>query len=310
MRTNKDIKFPYYSGNIFHTKVLGHVTLDEFIQVHKFPTNKTEILLKKVHQASIVGDLERKRELKQQLFSFTPGVMIEIGDKRKYDNVKKFTGLMQIDFDNIDDPMDAIAIKKHVFENYPQIICSYISPSGKGVKCLMKIIEPRDADHYRALHKGMENTFHEYSYLDLATKNAVLPLFISMDHKIMYRNWEDVPAWDYEDWTKVQHVHHNDNYAQTNFVSNDSAYGSSYNKTIRGVQRRLRSIVDEGHPQVRTAALILGSRIAAGYMEREEAESLIVSEIRNNNYLNKGIDGYIKTAIWAIGQGMHTPKYY
>jgi hypothetical protein len=310
MKTNKHIEFPYYSGNIYETDVLGIVTLEEFINVHKFPKDTTEVIIKEIAGAAAANNLERKRTLKQKLFSFTPCVKIEVGVARKYSNISEWTGLMQLDFDGIEDPVDAVKIKEHIFENYKQIVCAYVSPSGRGVKALMRTIIPKDIDHYRALHRGMQSTFEEYGYLDLATKNAVLPLFLSADHKILYRDWSECEEWDYEDWTVESYSHLNDVETTQNFTPRNERYGSNYNKTIRTIKRRISNIIDEGHPQVRSTALILGSRVAAGYMDEQEARQLLISEIGSNSYLQKGLQGYYKTAVWALNQGMLSPKYY
>ena len=46
MITNKNIKFPYYKGNIKLTKAVGLLTLSQFIDAHKSPTNQTRETIK------------------------------------------------------------------------------------------------------------------------------------------------------------------------------------------------------------------------------------------------------------------------
>lgn len=310
MKKSVKVKFPYYTGNIYETDVLGIVTLPDFINSHRDPSEKVVKLLKEINEATEAGDLKQKRLLKQQLFAFTPSVFIEVGRSRKYRDVKYWTGLMQLDFDGIDDVEEAKLLKKTIFENHKEIVCAYLSPSGHGVKCLMRTTTPRDQEHYKALHQGMVNTFEEYSYLDLATKNAVLPLFLSADPDILAREYEDCDVWSQEDWTVTKHVALKDqpNFTYTNYSDRQKNY--YYTKVVNIITKRISNIIDNGHPQVRSTGLILGSRVAADYIDVVDAESLLTHLIKNNNYLNKGLDGYLRTAMWAIHEGMKAPKYF
>ena len=185
------------------------------------------------------------------------------------------------------------------------MVCSYLSPSGLGVKALVATKRPEDKDHFKALHKALQTKYEEVGYLDLATKNAMLPLFLSVDYDILSRDLSECQLWEKEDWSQPKYVQLNDA-KPNNFISTQK----DAQKTIRILTNRINSIVDEGHPQVRKAALILGSRVGAGYISLGEAQQLIESLIKSNSYLHKGISGYIKTAMWGISEGMKSPKYY
>lgn len=298
--------FPYYSGNIEWAKVLGHITYDKFVKLHKLPTVKNEKLFSEINAASKVGDKKLKAELKYKLYAFTPSVYVKTGERRRYANIKHFTGVMQLDFDGIDTLEEAIEIKKHIFKHHKQILCSYLSPSGLGVKCLLKTTVPEDIEHYRAIYKAVEEEFVSYSYFDPATKNAILPLFLSMDTSILFRDFDKCAVWTKEDWSKEKYVVLNEvqpvNYAtERNF---------NHARVVDIISRRINDIVSDGHPQVRNTSLVLGSRVGAGYIEHFDAEQLIESLICSNTYLQKGIDGYVKTAKWAIRQGMKQAKYF
>jgi hypothetical protein len=299
----KKIKFPYYSGNIKLTNVLGYVDIDTFIFVHKNPKPATLNVLEEIKKAGELGDKQLKRKLKHKLFAFTPSVYIGKGYARKYDNVLSWTGLMQLDFDGIPDVNTAIDIKHYVFEK-PEIVCTYISPSGTGVKALMKIKIPEDKAHYKALHKGMVSEFEETGYLDLATNNAMLPLFVSADKDILFRNYDNCPEFSKEDWNKPEYIRLN-NEKPNNFNSNDGE-----NKTLRILADKINNININGHPQVRSAALILGSRVGAGYLDVITAQNEITNLIKSNSYLSKGYSGYLSTALWGISEGYKNPKYY
>lgn len=298
-------KFPYYSGNIFQSNCIGFVSLESFIEAHRNPTINTIKLLDKIQQATDNKDAELKLKLKKQLYTFTPAVAIPIGKARKYENISHFTGLMQLDFDKIETVHDTVRLRDHLFKTHKQIVCIYLSPSGLGIKALLKIKICKDIEQYRAVHKAVTTTFEEYGYFDEATKNAILPLFLSADFGIKYRDYDKCPAWSKEDWSKVEYVRLNDSPPPEFDINNRDAL-----KVARIITNRINNISGDGHPQVRATALVLGSRVGAGYISQTEAENLIESLIRSNSYLQKGIDGYLRTAFWGISEGIKNPKYF
>jgi len=314
MKTSKNVKFPYYSGNIKLTKAIGYVALEDFVNAHKYPKQSTLDIMKQVQEASANCDLTLKRELKHKLYSFTPSALIEVGFGRKYDNVKEWTGIMQLDFDGIETPEKAHDIKEYIFTTYQCVICAYLSPSGKGVKALIRITKPTSKEHFKAIHKTVEKEFEQLGYFDVATKNGLLPLFLSVDAMIYSRDFSKAVPWDKEDWTVEKNSTHkakpnlNSSFVPTARYSTEEQY--NYDKTIRIFNKRIDNIVDAGHPQVRTACLLLGSRAGAGYITKAEAGQLATIAIESNNYLQKNLQGYIDTAMWAIGEGYKSPKYY
>jgi len=261
MITNKDIKFPYYSGNIKLTKSLGCVNLEQFINAHKYPTDDTRAIINLIKNCE---DPKHKRKLKHGLFSFTPNVFIKKWNKRSYKNIDYYTGLMQLDFDNINDNKLAIDLKHWIYMQ-PECVVSYLSPSG-GVKALIKIKKAKDEKHYKAIHKSVTEKYQETGYFDEATKNAVLPLFLSIDELILSRDYSEAKTWTKENFEEINYVALN-NEQPPNFNSSDE-YSV---KTIEILNKKINNIVDNGHPQVRNAALVLGSRCAAGYLNLQEA---------------------------------------
>jgi hypothetical protein len=314
MRTNKDVLFPYYSGYIKFTKAMGYVSLSNFIHAHKTPNKDIAALMDKIQEASESGDLKLKRELKQKLYSFTPSVEVGcVGTKRKYDNITGWTGLMQLDFDKIETVAKAHDLKEYLFTTYQCVVCAYMSPSGKGVKCLISITKPRDKEHYRAIYKSVQKEFESIGYFDPATKNAILPLFLSIDKDIYSRDISEAITWNEEDWTEEKKVQLLDKPPTSNFVhSNKDSHQAQYDydKCIRIFTEAMNSIVDNGHPQLRHACLILGSRASAGYISKNEAISMCENAVLANSYFDKDQKGYIDTAHWAVEQGYKSPKYY
>ena len=304
---DSEILFPYYSGNIYKSESLGDVTLEQFIFSIKNTKPKFKTLFNNIKKAKEENNVALKRTLKQKLYSFTVSVKIDKGANRKYDNIKGFTGLMQIDLDGIDTIEEAINIKQHVFENNKEIVCAFLSPSRLGVKCLMRTIVPKDIEHYQAIHKTMVDHFGEYGYLDEATKNAILPMFLSYDENILYRSFEETEEWSKVDYSMPKYVRLNEKPTTSNPIVADK---NLTEKVIRIITNRFNSIFDNGHPQVRSTCLVLGSRVSAGYIDESEAIYLLEKNVNNNSYLQKNIRGYLKTGKWAIKEGMKSPKYF
>jgi hypothetical protein len=302
---------PFYSGNIKFSKCIGHVKYKTFIESQRSPKKEIIDLMNLINKASLAGDVELKRKLKGQLFAFTPCVIIAKGLKRRYANMVGFTQYKQLDFDKLPDGETAIRLKSYLFENYPEILCAYLSPSGLGVKCLLKTTRPRDIEQFRALNKAIETHFLTLGpFFDSAVRNAILPLFLSYDPNILFREFEDTSTWVEEDWSVIEYVALNT--VPLNYADKYSDKQKQYylDKTVRLFRQKIRDISTDGHPQLRRACLILGSRCGAGYIDPSESQSLAEQEIAMNSYLQKDLKNYIKTSKWCINQGIGNPKDY
>ena len=88
-----DTKFQYYPSDIRVVKPLGDITLYDYLYKIKNPTEQTVNLFKQIEEASSVGDLKLKAELKAKTYYFTPCIFSD-GQGRSYSNIKSWTGLM------------------------------------------------------------------------------------------------------------------------------------------------------------------------------------------------------------------------
>lgn len=311
-RHYKNIKFQYYDGNIRRAKPLGFLSLADFVDKHMNPSIKMLDVFDEIEQASLANDIALKREIKtKKLFYFTPGAIFN--GRRKYENIVEFTGLAQLDFDNID-PNQVEDLKEYLFEKYEQFYCVYASPSRKGVKGLIRIPICQSIEEFKRYYKGIENEFSVIDGFDPAPKNLALPLFLSYDFDILYRHY--ATEWtvqgellqDQEMQSLVERVDMHD-FAQ----GGEDVYKSKeyYRKiTLQIYKKKIDAIVDNGHPQARNAALVLGSRVGAGYVDELEARQFAEQVIRSNQYLSKEPDNYVQTMNWAINQSIFRPKYY
>jgi hypothetical protein len=298
--------FSYFSGNIKHVRPLGVVSFDNFIKAHKNPTAQTLNILNQIKLVG--GDKVKKRSLKGQLYAFTPTV--QIIESRRIRNIVSFSGYTQLDFDKLESVSKAEEFRDYIFETYPMISAAYLSPSRNGVKCLINIPRikvsrgiDKAVNEYRDYYRAIISEFGNYDGFDEAPKNVVLPLFISEDKNIRYRHTFDV--WDIKEDAPIIEQQPNLNYTHK---GTSKAY--FYEKTVRIFTDKINGIVENAHPQLLRACLVLGSRAGAGYIDLLEAEHLAMNLVTVNGYMAKGTDGYLKTAIWAVNEGYKRPREY
>lgn len=279
-------RFQYYSGNIRYPDPLGLITLERFIRANRNTKPKLQAIFKELGTA----EGKRKAELKQNhLNYFTPCVIVS--HSRKYEHIIKFTGIAVLDFDKID---NAEAFRDALFNNYQEVICSYCSPSKRGVKALVSIPIVTSVEEFKEYFWGIADTMLSYEGFDQTSQNPVLPLFLSSDPDLKYRT-------DYTTWT----IKGKREVFQHSFTPALKVNATEDNKrfVIHKVTKAINSIQTEGHPQLRSTSIALGGYVASGYLSMSEAIQLIYNLIEQNQYLSKGIYGYKKTAEWAINQG-------
>ena len=305
------IEFQWYSGRITDTKPRGTLSLSKFIGTHQNPKLDLLETFDEIEKASKLGNKKLKSELKQtKLFYFTPSAIFKGG--RKYSNIETFTGIAQLDFDGLEHE-EALDLKEWLFENYEEIYCAYLSPSRKGVKAIIRIPIVSNVLEFKEYYKAIEYEFNWIDGFDSAPKNLALPLFISYDTDILYR--ENAKIWENKASlvTNTESINEQSKPTHNIIPGDETKFKSNayYRKiTLDIFSKKIDSIVDEGHPQVLSACLILGSRVGAGYLSQSEAESYAESCIKGNQYLSKGIYGYVKTMNWCINKSINNPKYY
>ena len=300
------IKFPYYLEGIKNSYADGYISIGKFVEKNANTNSKQSLLLDKIKLASEKGDKKLKTDLKEKLVFFTPSVIIKKGSSRKYDNIETFTGLAQLDFDGLE-TTSAIEFKEFLFETYSELYTVYLSPSKKGVKALINIPISKDVSEFQDYYRAIQEEFEIYDGFDPAPKNAVLPLYLSNDVFIRYR--ENPKLWNVKKEVKkdLRELYPIPFKPYKSLKSNDK----NKNRAINTVRKAINSIVDSpGHYQLRSACLIFGTRVGAGYVDYYEAIAEVSDLVSNNRYLAKGTNGYIKTATWAIDSGKLTPKTY
>ena len=295
-------KFQYYPANIKKCKPLGYTSIKELIKLQKEPNSEMIDIFKKIAEAEAQNDMKLKASLKQEnLLYFTPCVHIK--DWRKYDNITEFTGLLVLDFDHLD---NAEGFKIYLFNRYPFIISTWLSPSKKGVKALVKIpviqvqkpIE-KSIEEFKEYFNAITEIMEGYEGFDEINKNPAQPLFQSYDSELLFRENAIV-------FTKRKQK---PEFAFKPSIQPIPILNSNEKKEaiIRMVTRKMNRIVGNGHPQLLKISYTLGGYVGSGYLTIYEAEKLIHELIERNEYLSKDIPGYKKTASTCIRDGIKRP---
>jgi hypothetical protein len=290
--------FFYYPADVTIPKPLGTVTLKQFLRANKSPSSDISGIFEQISAATNIGDMELKHKLKSKLYYFTPCVQTD-GNGRCYANITGFTGLMVLDFDKLD---DAPAFKQFLFDAIPSIVAAYLSPSKKGCKFIVKIPVCKTTEEFKSYFYGMAYFLEKYEGFDPSTQNCILPLYLSIDPDLLYRD-------NAETWTKrgTKIDEFKPYVGEIEVLENVSEKDKSRVKTM--LTRSMEKIVDSGHYIVRSTALCAGGYVASGYLTREEAEDLLFGLIEDNSYLQKNVRGYKMTTKEMITKGMTSPLY-
>ena len=288
-----DTIFQYYSPDIQQVKPLGTLTLWQLLKSIESPKDemrKTFELLRTTHDKAL------RSELKKKLFALTPAVVVN--ERRAYAHIQHFTGLMPIDYDNLSID-EAQTIKEYLTKECPFTIAIWLSPSGCGVRALIKIPVVKTVEHFKELFHGFERSVYgSIKGFDIAPQNPVLPMFLSYDPLIQVIHPDDVKTWEstYKPTPPQPKITY----------KADDLSGKVYNI----VSKIIDNIDDNGHPQVRAAAYALGGYVGAGYIGYQSALHMIEQLIDSNHYLttkHRSSSGYKKTAKQMIDKGFNFP---
>jgi hypothetical protein len=204
--------------------------------------------------------------------------------ERKDDALKEHSGLIVLDFDkvNTEEVKNALSLDEYVY-------ACWISPSGDGIKALVKISHPeKHRDHFRALTSYFSNTYA--LELDPTGINESRACYESYDEDIIIKE----SSKQFSMFISEQ--------AEKQTVSNKFEGYTDYMK-LNLAARMIRSAKDgEKHAALLKAARLCGGLINAGRMEEEEAKRVLIREI-----LKKNIDSE-ESAIRTIVDGIELGK--
>lgn len=164
---------------------------DDFINGIKNGTWQDDVL-----KVRTITDKSERQEFKKKCPLFTVSGSFS---ERKDKSIRKHSGFLAIDIDEIDNPN----IVKDIIKNDPYIYAAFISISGKGLCLIFKIDGSRHEDSFRAIESHLYNAYSLIS--DKSCVNVSRARFVSYDPYI-YINESAVLFKKYLPKPKVQKV--------------------------------------------------------------------------------------------------------
>lgn len=209
-----------------------------------------------VEELRRTGDKKLKLQLPVVLFS---GEFKE----RKDEGLIDHSGVIVLDFDHLEDVEDT----KKTLATDSYVFAVWVSPSGTGLKALVKIKFPeRHRDQFRALVKYFDKQYG--LEVDSSGINESRACFESYDPELVYKE-------NSETFTSIV-TEKSENTPQ---VATKTAIGTDYTK-LATAARMIASAQDGNkHEVLRNASVLCGGYIAAGTIEEEEAVRVLFREI-------------------------------
>ena len=260
--------------NVFDKKAPHHIPLQQALD--RIQNGKSSTLVSKVRD----GDKTKKQELPVVCFS---GEFSSRSDEALFEH----SGFIILDFDHVD--VDAT---KRALATDDFIHSCWTSPSGQGVKALVKVTNPeRHRDHFRALVKYFERT-HGLE-LDESGINESRACFESFDPDIIIK----------DDYQKFGHF--TTEHAEAQTPTNEAYDHTDYMK-LNLACRMIRQAQDgEKWITLNRAAILCGGYVAAGRMEEEEVIRVLFREVCKRDVDNE--DHAKQTIIAGVEKGKQTP---
>jgi len=233
----------------------------------------------KVEQVRL-GESDMKKELPVALFS---GVF----KGRRDSQIEGHSGLIVLDFDHVD-----VNDYKSLLGTDEFIRACWVSPSGDGLKALVKITNPeRHRDHFRALQAYFDRTYG--LEVDPSGINVSRACFESYDPDIISNEESKKFGAMLSEGSQHQEAIKQDLY-------------TDYDK-VDIVARMIRKAPDgEKHSTLLRAAVLCGGYISAGRMEEEEAIRVMQRELARRGTV-EDMDLAHRTIRDGIEQGKGMP---
>lgn len=169
--------FSFFINGIFDTEPLKEITLEEFLELIK----QENPLIEKIR----IEPNKKKRDLLKRGLSYVTfaGTFI----RRRKENLIKSSGYACLDFDEIENLQDA---KKKLSEDKFSH-CVFISPSGNGLKLIVKIPEVKSDNEYKKYWNSISKHFSLLE-TDEANKDISRACYLSIDKEPYFNKNSEV----------------------------------------------------------------------------------------------------------------------
>lgn len=170
-------KFSLYHNGIRNTIPNGEIDIEKFLELIK-EDNPTIEAIRECVDKGIRDKL--KSELSYVTFSGT-------FEKRGNDKLKKSSGLVCLDYDDIE---DLNKTKQELIKD-KYTYCLFVSPSGKGLKLLVKIPEVKNNEEYGQYWSSISKHFKD-AKVDEGTKDISRACYLSVDKNPYFNSESEI----------------------------------------------------------------------------------------------------------------------
>lgn len=196
------------------------------------------------------------------------------------------SGYAILDFDHIEN----LEAKKAELCSFPFVYACFVSPSGDGLKVLVRI--PADIENHGGYYKGLQQQFPD---LDPANKDVSRACFESCD-KDIYINKD---AIEFTDYVEVLDAKVNNSVVVKEAVYND------YSRAQRALNLVRNSVSGQYHTELLKASKLMGGYIAGGIISEDRGIMLLEDEIQLKDIVS--FEGAKKTIKNGIEYGKANP---
>ena len=249
---------------------------------------KTKRWEQQISQIRNTTEVDVKRKAKAQLPSVTfSGTFSE----RMDDKIINHSGLMVLDFDhvNVKEVRDSLS-------KLPYIYSHFVSPSGDGVKALVRIPNSKEghAGYYNAI---IEEVKTKLNYeLDTTSRNLSRLCFVSSDDTLFIN--EQAIEFTKHLEEKKPTIKQNSTVQRVN---------TDYKKLDIAVQMIRNSSNGDKHNTLLRASNLIGGYIASGVVDEHRGVSVLEEEIQSKDISD--FDGARRTIAKGISFGKTMPLY-
>lgn len=206
--------------------------------------------------------------------------------KRKDESLTIHSGLVILDYDNI--PPHELKPK---LSQDPYIFACWTSPSGNGVKALVKI---QNGDRHRDHYRSILSTFKKYGDLDESNINPA---------RVCYDSYDPALYINPESWVWSGLLEDRKEHSPVLGSVSIGVYDYDYSK-IQPIIKYLRNAAEgERHTKLNKAAYTLGGYIETGYLPEKLSRHILLEEYKKVNP-----EEPIKDAERAIESGLSAGK--
>lgn len=253
---------------------------------------------KLIEEAGVRGDKAEKDRLKtEKLFFTTPSAIFD--PIRNYESVKAFLPLAIFEYDDIEYAED---LRDYIFEKRKDCIFAFSSPSKTGCKFIFLLGKtPESIEEYKELWLGIAYDLDKFKNLDMSNLRLTQPLFNSYDPDAKFR--EDAVGSVVRGFKTNSFQPFSGEVVVAEDVSEEDK-----EECFNTISFLIDRIVDCAHNQVLSYAFLGGGFVAFYGIDPDEMWNLIEGRIKDNDYMKKGTNNYLKTAHTMFYKGLQFPK--